>query len=158
MQYIRTGYRYLAERIVPCKAKWGSLFLNQGIVRKRFKAHRKWSFPGNEEDRKAVSWTGFLLHLLGEFGCLAGLNRFSGSHLLGEFSANLNNCFSNNHRFLLPHSWLLIARGFSTKRVSMGLWLLRLTVKMLANLRITVSIFPLWSPESFFKVFNFFDE
>ena len=31
----------------------------------------------------------------------------------------------------------------------MGLWLLRLTVKMLANLRITVSIFPLWSPERF---------
>ena len=60
--------------------------------------------------------------------------------------------------FLLPHSWLLIARGFSTKRVSMGLWLLRLTVKILANLRLTVSMFPLWSPESFLKVFNFFDE
>lgn len=35
----------------------------------------------------------------------------------------------------------------------MGLWLLRVTAKMLANLRITVSIFPLWSPESFFLRF-----
>ena len=31
----------------------------------------------------------------------------------------------------------------------MGLWLLRLTVKILANLRLTVSMFPLWSPERF---------
>ena len=37
----------------------------------------------------------------------------------------------------------------------MGLWLLRLTVKMLANLRLTVSVFPLWSPESFLRFLTF---
>ena len=37
----------------------------------------------------------------------------------------------------------------------MGLWLLRLTVKILANLRLTVSMFPLWSPERFLRFLTF---
>ena len=39
----------------------------------------------------------------------------------------------------------------------MGQWLLRLTVKILAILRLTVNIIPLLSPDNFIKL-NFFYE
>ena len=43
------------------------------------------------------------------------------------------------------------------KRVSIGWWLFRLTVKILANLRLAINIFLLFSPETFFTV-NFFHD
>lgn len=53
----------------------------------------------------------------------------------------------------LPITFLL--KTITRNRVSMRWWLLRLTVKIPSKLRLTVTIFPLWSPEKLLTV-NFF--
>ena len=47
--------------------------------------------------------------------------------------------------------------GKGITRFSMGWWLLRLTVKILANLRLTVNTFPLFPPDILFAVNFFYD-
>ena len=39
---------------------------------------------------------------------------------------------------------------YTYERVSMGWWLLQLTIEILANLQLTINNFPLRSPEMFF--------
>ena len=53
--------------------------------------------------------------------------------------------------------WKKYAETNVSRRVLMGWWLLRLTVKILTNLRLTVNIFPLFPPDIFFTVNFLYD-
>ena len=58
---------------------------------------------------------------------------------------------------LMRLDFLRRAYTWRKKRVSMGWWLLRLTVKILVNLRLTVNTFPLFPLDIFFTVNFFYD-
>ena len=49
---------------------------------------------------------------------------------------------------LKNHSVCVPLRPYGTSRVSMGCWLLRLIIKILANLRLNFIFYPKWSPEA----------
>ena len=58
---------------------------------------------------------------------------------------------------LMRLDFLRRAYTWRKKRVSVGWWLLRLTVKILVNLRLTVNTFPLFPLDIFFTVNFFYD-
>ena len=93
--------------------------------------------------------------------------RFSRQEILPtHFRENINNYIKLKNCAAIPKNKTKIVLSFSPTaiehfhfelhqtytRVSMGWWLLRITVKILANLRITVNTFPLFLPEVLFTV------
>ena len=61
-------------------------------------------------------------------------------------------CYANfvfKNKDIVPPSWFRPTKTVKCKKVSMGWWVLCLTVKILANLRLTVNLSP-WLSQKFF--------